>query len=214
MGNKTATFHISLHIREWNNVRISMGNIKTLGFNILNKQIKYSQVSTFGRKKKPWPTFYQNKSRLRRFPIACMYTPVIQLWDDLGREQTKWILDTRPHDGTVTMQQPHSSAQYTAVWLLCIYPLTALNSSAKTSRREIKTLVLMSISISILASYTNPALLFRLLRCKQPAWSTRDWINVKYDSKKWKQIKNIKLKYGLRGGTIFFFFYRTLRQCL
>lgn len=103
------------------------------------------------------------------------------------------------------MQQPHSSAQYTAVWLLCIYPLTAPNSSAKTSRREIKTLVLMSISISILASYTNPALLFRLLRCKQPAWSTRDWINVKYDSKKWKQIKNIKLKYGLRGGTIFFF---------
>lgn len=143
-----------------------------------------------------------------------MYTPVI-LWDDLGtsnRENSgchhkpNGFYIQSPHDGTVTMQQPHSSAQYTEVWLQCIYPLTALNSSAKTSRREIKTLVLMSKSISTLASYTNPGLLVHQTpeRCKQPAWSTRDWINVKYDSKNWKQIKNIKLKYGLKGRTIYF----------
>ncbi len=91
-----------------------------------------------------------------------------------------------------------SSAQYTAVRLACICPLTAPNSSAKTISREIKTLVLMSKSISILAKngYKFSLTVHQTLRwwCKQFAWSIWDWINVKYDSKTQNWKKHTKKK--------------------
>lgn len=110
------------------------------------------------------------------------------------------------------MQQAHSSAQHTAVPLPCIYPLTAPNSSAKTSRREIKTLVLMSKSISIHAKLHKSSLTIQTLGrwCKQFAWSTWDWINAKYD-KNWKQ-KEHQVNLWMEGRNDFF--YRTLRRCL
>lgn len=110
------------------------------------------------------------------------------------------------------MQQPHSSAQHTAVPLPCIYPLTAPNSSAKTSRREIKTLVLMSKSISIHANLHKSSLTVHqtLGRCNQFAWSTWDWINAKYDKNRKQKEHQVNLWMEGRND----FFYRTLRQCL